>query len=216
MKIADLRRFTAGAALLLALAADHAARPENALPQEMVFPAAGRFLVAGRGMQDPRFAGAVVLVLRHDRSGSAGLVLNCPTRMKLSSVFSGLKGTARGEGPVYFGGPVAGRQLLMLLRSSRPVRNAKRVLQDVFVTASQRVMILTAADGSSGVYRVYAGYAGWESGQLEREIQRGDWAVLDADADRIFHDDGVRLWQELYRQGSEIEVRGRGRMMTAG
>ena len=29
--------------------------------------------------------------------------------------------------------------------------------------------------------RIFAGYAGWEGGQLEGEIRRGDWYVVDAE-----------------------------------
>jgi putative transcriptional regulator len=55
-------------------------------------------------------------------------------------------------------------------------------------------------------FRIYAGYAGWAAGQLEREIGRGDWYLLPADAALIFRRDMTKLWPELFRKSREIAL----------
>ena len=56
--------------------------------------------------------------------------------------------------------------------------------------------------------RVYAGYAGWGPGQLDREVGRGDWIVSDADPEKIFSGDPSSVWPEVFKIKEEIQVRG--------
>jgi len=48
--------------------------------------------------------------------------------------------------------------------------------------------------------RIFAGYAGWSGGQLEGEITRGDWYVLDAEPRDAFTDDPHTLWATVLRR----------------
>ena len=41
-------------------------------------PAAGQLLVAAATMQDPRFRHSVILLLRHDKTGAFGIIINRP------------------------------------------------------------------------------------------------------------------------------------------
>ena len=53
--------------------------------------------------------------------------------------------------------------------------------------------------------RVYAGYAGWNSGQLQAEIEEGAWYVLPAEPSDAFRPDPEQLWPAvLRRQGGEL------------
>jgi putative transcriptional regulator len=53
--------------------------------------------------------------------------------------------------------------------------------------------------------RVFAGYAGWSPGQLEDEISRGAWAVVDSVPDDAFRADVDGLWHDvLGRQHGEL------------
>ena len=55
--------------------------------------------------------------------------------------------------------------------------------------------------------RVFAGYAGWGSGQLRAEIEEGAWYVLPGDPLDPFMADPQRLWQAvLHRQGGELAM----------
>jgi putative AlgH/UPF0301 family transcriptional regulator len=69
-----------------------------------------------------------------------------------------------------------------------------------------------AAQGGKGEekFRLYAGYAGWAAGQLERELSRGDWHILKADPDTVFGNDPEKIWQDLIRRSSGIQVKRKG------
>jgi putative transcriptional regulator len=45
--------------------------------------------------------------------------------------------------------------------------------------------------------RVFRGFAGWGSGQLEGEIARGDWAVTPATGELLFDNPVDELWEQL-------------------
>ena len=48
--------------------------------------------------------------------------------------------------------------------------------------------------------RIFAGYAGWSGGQLEGEIRRGDWYVVDAEPRDAFSDEPQELWESVLRR----------------
>src|SRR5262249_61023836 len=53
--------------------------------------------------------------------------------------------------------------------------------------------------------RVYAGYSGWGTGQLQAEIEEGAWYVLPAEPSDAFCAEPARLWPAvLRRQGGEL------------
>ena len=181
--------------------------PSAAAFQESAPPTQGLFLVASRQIQDPRFQQSVILLLSVEHTGAAGLIINKPSGAKLSSLFRDMRKPGKKQDKVYYGGPVEPRTLLVLLRTKRSARNARPVLKNVFVSSNREVIKQTLRKKRAGDdYRIFMGYAGWTVGQLEREIQRGDWHVIEADAATVFHEDDTKLWPALIRKGEEIIV----------
>ena len=56
-------------------------------------------------------------------------------------------------------------------------------------------------------FRIYAGYAGWSPGQLDKEISMGDWHILQADEQTVFGKKPSKTWPELIRRFSSQWVR---------
>ena len=54
--------------------------------------------------------------------------------------------------------------------------------------------------------RFFAGYSGWAPGQLRGELDRGDWLVVDADADTVFLNDTSKLWQDMVRRATAVRA----------
>ena len=53
--------------------------------------------------------------------------------------------------------------------------------------------------------RVFAGYAGWDAGQLEGELKEGGWYVLDAEPDDALSATPEMFWRfVLRRQGGKL------------
>jgi putative transcriptional regulator len=182
--------------------------PAGSSAKDGLQPARGVLLVAGTQVQDHGFRESVVLLLSAGPGGAMGLILNKPTATQVSSLFGGIGSMSRGaSAPLFFGGPVGGNELLMLRRADRASADWAAVVDRVFVTNS-RVAMMDALMTARTVeeVRVYAGYAGWAAGQLEWEIERGDWYLIPADANLIFRRDMTKLWPELFRKSREIAL----------
>jgi putative transcriptional regulator len=172
-----------------------------------VLPAKGKFLVASRTLADPRFRETVVLLISYGTEGATGLIINRPTKVPLAEMLPSMPGLKKRADIVYYGGPVEGPRLLMLIRSGEKPEESGRVFGNVYVSSSRNTLErMIGAHRTQKQIRFYAGYAGWFSGQLDREVSRGDWHIVSADADSIFEKKSSEIWQELFRRGSEIHV----------
>jgi putative transcriptional regulator len=160
--------------------------------------AQGKFLVADRRLMDPNFRETVVLLIRYGPDGAMGLVINRPLKIKLSVALPHIKELDRSEETLYGGGPVEPARISLLVRSASLPEASLQVFDDVYLSSSQEVlqrMIKTPVEEER--FRIYAGYAGWASGQLESEYDRGHWHVVKADTATLFDKKSSEIWQEL-------------------
>ena len=166
----------------------------------------GMLLVARAALPDPRFHEAVVLVVQHGSQGTAGLILNRPSRLTLTEVLPTLPVLAGAGNKLSYGGPVAPRTFMVLVKAAgTPPQPAQKVLEAVYLTGTPQLATWLASGPPDAVYRVFAGYVGWAPEQLADETARGDWQVLPADAQVLFLTDLGGLWQELaHRQGLPV------------
>ncbi len=163
--------------------------------------AAGRFLVAGRQVSDPNFAGTVVLLIHYDKASAMGLIVNRRSTVSLSSAFSGMGETNNKSDPIYIGGPVGKTRALALARSRAAPAGSTRVLADVYLISERPHLEKTLAAGArSDVFRVYLGYAGWTAGRLEREVAAGWWHIVSGEAGLVFDPEPEPLWRRLMRR----------------
>ncbi|RMF91499.1 MAG: YqgE/AlgH family protein [Nitrospinota bacterium] len=163
----------------------------------------GKFLVASRQLGDPRFRETVVFLLRYDPQGAMGVVINRPGRVKLSTLFPSITDLQQRADTLYWGGPVSPSRLMMLFRFATPLEKAQHVWRDLYVSTSRTVLRRILKESKEKAqFRVYAGYAGWAPGQLDHEVWRGDWYVVDADMATIFETPPSQIWPELIRRST--------------
>ncbi len=184
---------------------------EPLLPEEGLFesgPAKGRFLVAARGLRDPRFQETVVILLSYDADGAMGLVINRPTDVPASEMLPDISWLRDRSERVYYGGPVEGRRMFLLIQAERRPQDSTVVFDGVYLSASKALLErLVKSPGRKERFRMYAGYAGWAGGQLDVEIKRGDWHITAADSRTLFETDAHEIWPTLIRRSSAIQVR---------
>jgi putative transcriptional regulator len=164
----------------------------------------GSLLVASPALADPNFARSVVLITEHGEEGAMGVVLNRPSESAVSDVVPEL-GDLSADEPVFIGGPVQPHALVVLAEFNDPARAAWIVVADVgFVAADSNPDDLARAIRRG---RVYAGYSGWEAGQLEGELAEEAWIVEPPLPAELFPDDPNTLWHDvLARKGGQFSL----------
>ena len=169
--------------------------------------APGMFLVASRDLGDPNFAHAVVLLVHYDdENGAMGLIINRPTDVPLSRVFSELKEAKDRADTIYIGGPVETGSVLALLKSASKPKDAERVFGDIYLVSSKTLLERSLAAGiEANQLHAYLGYAGWGREQLEHEVELGAWHVIPADSGNVFHSDPDSVWPRLIRR-TEVRI----------
>ncbi len=170
--------------------------------------AKGVFLVAGNNMSAPLFMESVIYLISYDKNGAMGVIINHPTKVGLSEVLPDIKGMLKRDDPIYMGGPVAINQLMMIIRSGTPPAGSLQLFDHVYISSDTGYLKrMIDNPGADEQFRVYAGYAGWAPGQLEREISRNDWLVTEADAKFLFDKPASSVWPELIETMPSLEVR---------
>jgi putative transcriptional regulator len=161
----------------------------------------GQFLVAGKQMRDPNFYRSVVLMVEYGESGSMGLVVNRPSNVSVARALSEHFDLPESDQLVYVGGPVEPAALFVLHSAGEFETEESDVVPGIYVGSSPDVferVIEQVVGGSDDLeFRVFAGCAGWGPGQLEGELEHGDWHILPAVAPEILSGDPYTLWDEL-------------------
>jgi putative transcriptional regulator len=159
----------------------------------------GELLIAAPEMAEP-FDHAVILLARHNRDGALGIVINHPVASRpIASLLQAFGADASGvtdSVQVYRGGPVQ-PDVAFVLHSAdyhRPdtmdidgrvaLSDAADVLRDIGLGKGPRKSLLAF------------GYAGWASGQLEDELQRGAWVTVPENPALVFDDDRAKVWTD--------------------
>jgi putative transcriptional regulator len=166
---------------------------------------AGRLLLASPTLRDPNFERSVVLIGVHSADGAMGVVLNRPSELTVAEAAPQLEHAVGDTDRVYVGGPVQPSSIVFLAEFVDPAPAGLLVLGRIgFPTADANVDELSRATDRT---RVFAGFAGWAEGQLESEIEEGDWISQDARPDDVFTDDPERLWSAvLTRKGGSYAL----------
>src|SRR5271167_3200527 len=133
----------------------------------------GQLLLASPALQDPNFRRTVVLIGVHSEEGAMGVVLNRPSNVTVAEVVPQLEQAVRDAEPVYVGGPVQQDSVVFLAEFLDPSPAGLLVLGRIgFPQPDASIDELTEATARG---RVFAGYAGWGEGQLDAEVEEGDW-----------------------------------------
>jgi putative transcriptional regulator len=158
----------------------------------------GRLLVAMPGIGDPRFERAVILLCSHDETHAMGLTVNRPVEGLTTAGLLDKLGVDPGRSPmtpVLLGGPVDQERGFVLHTPDAGAGISLPVAGGLALSATREILEALAGRRPSPRQAVLAiGYAGWDGGQLEREIRENVWLICEPDEGLLFDQDHEHKW----------------------
>ncbi len=154
------------------------------------------FLIAMPALKDAIFTKGVVYVYEHSKEGAMGVVINRSLQITLGNLLQHLdievKDDAIAAIPVLAGGPVGPEQGFVL---HNRMEGDDDVTQQITITASKEILRDISLGKGPEKFVITLGYAGWEAGQLEKEIRRNDWLVTPFSDEILFSTPLEKRWQ---------------------
>ena len=172
-----------------------------------VKPSRGKVLIAQPFLSDKLFGRSVVLLVKHNNEGTMGLVMNKPVPLTLSQFFDGF--ICKKTIPVYWGGPRS-MDSIFYLHTLENIPGALAIRKGLYVNGDFDVIkdYINTADSIEGKIRFFVGYAGWDGGQLKKEIAK-DSLIISQESTKSLMDvnDTENLWQNaLSKLGGKYEI----------
>jgi putative transcriptional regulator len=149
------------------------------------------------------YSRTVVLVVPAAHGQHLGFILNRVTDVKLGNLFPEHEPSAKVVDPVYFGGPEMMQSIFAVVNTD-PGQPSLHLFGRVFVTGNaasvDRIIEQTPNDA-----RYFAGFVGWQRGELARELEAGYWQVTEPDEKLLFRDP-AGMWEELRKRLAQLRV----------
>jgi putative transcriptional regulator len=166
---------------------------------------AGQLLLAAPTLLDPNFKRTVVLIGVHSEDGAMGVVLNRPSAVTVGEAVPQLEGVVGSLDTVFVGGPVQPTSVVVLAEFLEPELAGVLVAGRIGFPAPDAGIEELA--NATERRRVFAGHAGWGSGQLDAEIANGDWIADPVQPEDVFTEVPEELWASvLIRKGGSYAL----------
>lgn len=166
-------------------------------------PTPGMLMLAAPGMLSSEFARTVVLIIEHNLEHTLGVVLNRRSEVAVANVLPEWLDYVAKPQALYLGGPLGPQAAIGVgvTTSGTVIENHPEFtrLANRLVHVDLRTDPATLGGLLEGV-RIFAGYAEWAPGQLDDEIERGDWYVAPALPSDVIAPAGTDLYSDIMRR----------------
>jgi len=159
-------------------------------------PAKGLLLVAEPSIiGDISFNRSVVLLAEYNESGSVGFILNKPLQYKLRDFVPEINSKL----PVFNGGPVEQDNLYFIHCIPEIIPDSIEISNGIYWGGdfSAIIDLLKEDKLNKNQIRFFLGYSGWESEQLEQELEVNSWVVVPNNYNNaIIGKTNINFWKE--------------------
>lgn len=143
-------------------------------------PQTGMLLKSTAALKGTNFEDAVVLITEYNEKGAVGFVINKPFSRKLNELEEFKHSPAF---PLYEGGPVDKEHLFFIHRRPDIVLEGKDIGEGIYYGGNfkQAVTAINNNSLTASAIKIFIGYCGWNTGELEAEIAEGSWELMEGD-----------------------------------
>lgn len=154
-------------------------------------------LVAKREMQDRIYGNAVIIVRPLGQERHIGFIVNKPTTMTLGKLFPKHAPSQKVIDPVYLGGPMGPEVIFAMVKDAKSPGGRSLQLTSGVYLAFDSAVVDRIIETQPQQARFFAGMVLWAPGELDEEVRRGLWYVLDPQPDTFLRKTTDSLWEEL-------------------
>ena len=161
-------------------------------------------LIAMPHMVDPYFGKAVIYICEHTKDGAMGLVINRPfmepdLKKLFTEIYEDNENILKIVPTVHFGGPVMIERGIVLHSTDHTVSESVKIADTIAMTSHKDILGDISKKKGPKSFKLFLGHSGWGSGQLEKEIERGDWLLQNTTPDFIFDVPEKYMWGQAAR-----------------
>lgn len=137
----------------------------------------GKILISTPDVSGDIFSRSVLLMIDHNENGAFGLILN----KKNTEISRNMQGIFGFPVEVYEGGPVENNKIFFIVKGNPVPEHFEEINQDYYITEDVEKIVAEIVEGrlSLSNVKIFSGYSGWAAQQLESEIHRKMWTVVD-------------------------------------
>ncbi|WP_299180259.1 YqgE/AlgH family protein [uncultured Chryseobacterium sp.] len=137
----------------------------------------GKILISTPDISGDIFSRSVVLIIEHNEGGAFGLILN----KKNTQMSSRFRNFFDFKIDVYDGGPVENEKVFFIVKGKKVTEIYTEITDEFYLTEDIESIISTILNKELDIndVKIFSGYSGWSANQLDIEIQRKMWTVVD-------------------------------------
>ncbi len=172
-----------------------------------IIPKKGHLLIAEPSIfDDTSFNRSVILLADHSEEGSIGFILNKPLQYTLKDLVPHTKRSFK----VYNGGPVEQDNLYFIHKVPDLIPESIEISLGIYWGGDFDVALALINSGEIKAcdIRFFLGYSGWESCQLESELETNSWIVTENIYEKsIIEKKDSSFWKEkMLELGGEYSI----------
>jgi putative transcriptional regulator len=174
--------------------------------ENTLLPQKGRILISEPFLMDNYFKRSIVLITEYSEEGTVGFVLNKPLNMKANEVMTDFPSI---DASVSIGGPVQTNTLHYVHTLGDIIPGSVKVLENIYWGGEFKVIkkLLDTGTLNNDNIRFFLGYSGWQSNQLEDELNENAWVVAEIKPEEIMSPMNKLYWnQTLNRMGKKYQM----------
>ncbi len=175
-------------AMLLALCASVAAAAD--LTQTVL-------LVAKRNLRDRLYGASILIAKPIGDERHVGFIMNKPTNLTLGKLFPKHGPSQKVIDPVYLGGPTGPEVIFAIVKDAKSPGGRSMQLTSGIYLAYDSAVVDHIIETQPQQARFFAGMVLWAPSELDEEVRRGLWYVLDPQPDILLRKTTDNLLEEL-------------------
>ena len=153
----------------------------------------GDVLISEPFLNDFYFRRSAILIVDHNDEGSFGVVINKRLNVPFNDIIMGFP---KFDAEVYLGGPVDTDRVFFIHTIGEMIPDSHKIMSGLYWSGNINALKAMIKNDLIKPHEVrfYVGYAGWDGGQIRKELEANTWVVGKFSTKEILHTKPGKMW----------------------